>query len=192
MSRAARAAAALVLGALLVGCSDDPRPDIAPAPSPTPTVVEQSPAPSASTPATPAPPAEMSGSGPRAAEAFVRHFWEVANYSQAALDPEPLARLSADGCQGCTGAIEFLRGVIRAGGTIKGGTASVTNLSTERLTSAGRTFFSVTFDVTNTRQVVEGADAEPDQVFPATTVTDRFVVDRTTGTWQVGLWEVLG
>jgi hypothetical protein len=100
-------------------------------------------------------------------------------------------RLSTKTCQGCQGAIAFLRGVFSRGGTITGGDADVSELETERLSGGGKTFFRVTFTVSNTRQVVDEPGKNRDRVFPATSVTDRFVLNRIDGRWRVGVWEVL-
>ncbi len=82
---------ALVVG--LAGCSDDP----APSGSPQPTA-SSSATPSASVPTLPE---AAKGDGPKAAEAFVRHYVDLINYGLATLDSDPLAEASTEDCDGC-------------------------------------------------------------------------------------------
>jgi hypothetical protein len=125
------------------------------------------------------------------AEAFVKYFWRVANYAQAAGDAQAVEALSTEACSGCRGAVDFVRGVYDRGGTIQGGDAEVSDLRVEELSAAGRPLIRVTFTVTNTRQVVDEPGQKRDRVFPAASVTDRFVLNWVNSGWQVGVWEVL-
>ncbi len=81
---------ALAVG--LAGCSDDP----APSGSPQPTA-SSSATPSASVPTLPE---AAKGDGPKAAEAFVRHYVDLINYGLATLDSRPLAEASTEECDG--------------------------------------------------------------------------------------------
>ena len=84
-----------------------------------------------------------------------------------------------------------MRGVYDRGGTIQGGDVEVSDLRVEELSAAGRPLIRVTFTVTNTRQVVDEPGQKRDRVFPAASVTDRFVLNWVNSGWQVGVWEVL-
>jgi hypothetical protein len=185
-----RLVALAALALALSACADDePEPRV----DPTPTVstsTSPTPDPTPTGPVEPTLPPEAKQDSPAGAEAFVAHFWRVANYAQSAYDPEAFARLTNELCEGCRAAIDALREVSRLGGTIEGGIATVDDMRTEALTAGDGTAYRVTFELSTTRQVVRVPDRE-DRVFPASSVTDRFVVDRQKGRWLVGVWEVL-
>jgi hypothetical protein len=96
-------AALLVIGVLsaagMTACTDDD-------PSgPSVTTAGPTPAPTPSVTASP-PTAPKSEPTPKSAEAFVKYFWDVYNYSYATLDSEPLRSLSEPHCDFCSGVIE--------------------------------------------------------------------------------------
>jgi hypothetical protein len=110
------------LGAVLMtGCTPNPA---ASHPSPQPTE-------STSLPGNPSPTATQSAGPPQrpiaadgltlaAAEAFVRHYVELLNYSYSTGDPGPLLAASDPGCVGCKGIGDYVRKVNGANGGLTG------------------------------------------------------------------------
>lgn len=187
------AAVAVALTLLLVGCSDDdptPAPPLTPSES-TRTTPTRTPEPT-DVPTLPTPPAALANEGAVGAEAFTIYFWQVVDYAQQTLDIDALRALTHDDCDGCQGALAFLQGVIDHDGRIQGGDGTVAILDTKQLFAGTRKSVSVTFDLTSTRQIVDAPGRKNDQIFPAATVRNRFVVDKLDGDWRVALWEVLG
>ncbi|WP_341927519.1 DUF6318 family protein [Nocardioides psychrotolerans] len=190
MSRIVRAGVAVVLGALLVGCSDDPRPRMAP-PSASPTVVESptnTPTIEESAPPLPSAATARDASG---AKAFVTHFWDVANYAQATGDTKSLAALGAETCEGCHGAVDFLNDLYRAGGSIEGGEYTIGPITADRLAVEGQdvTVFRCMFETSNTKQVIRQPGRD-DRVLPASTVAATFTLSYQADRWQVDVWDV--
>lgn len=188
-SRTAFAVGLVVPLLVLSGCSsDDPQPKIAPPETTAPT---QTTSPTPSGPVEPTMPAAAKQQSAAGAEAFVAYFWEVANYAQATGDIASLEDLTTSTCEACQGATSFLRGVYRRGGTVTGGESSVSKLRSEKLFAGNKVFYRVTFTVTNTRQRVDEPGGDRDRVYPAASVTDRFVLNRVDGQWRLAIWEVL-
>jgi hypothetical protein len=100
----------------LTACTDDPA-----APNPSSTS-----APSVSTGPTPTstatpPAAPKARPTPKSAEAFVKYFWDVYNYSYQTLDPEPLRSISTPKCNFCLGVIDEIIESKKKGLTNEGG-----------------------------------------------------------------------
>ena len=84
------AIAALALPLLLGGCTDDePDPDVPETSSPSTPTTETS----AAAPVEPTLPPEAEGKGPKAAEAFVRHYYDSVDYAQQTGDTKHLRSL---------------------------------------------------------------------------------------------------
>lgn len=103
MSRIVSAGVAVVLGALLVGCSDDPRPRMAPPPSASPTVVD--------TPSPTETPPEVLGP-----EETVRAWVEARNQTVQNGSSDAVYALSSDDCTTCRDSVEPVAAVYVAGG----------------------------------------------------------------------------
>jgi hypothetical protein len=187
--------AALLAATTLVaaGCSDDdPEPRIDPTPGTSPTG-SASPSPSTARPSVqPSEPPEADNRDLAGAEAFIRYFWDLANYAQSTGDTSTLRRLGSESCGGCNGAFDFIDEVYSAQGTIKGGKYTLGRLVTTELTASGSdaVIFRSTFPTSNTRQVVSRPGEEP-EVYEAATVRARFTLSYKPEGWQVDIWEVL-
>lgn len=112
-ARYAAAAGLVVLSGALVGCSGEAAPQGSPAPS---TSVASS-----ATPTAPTLPAEAKGTSPQAAEAFVRHYVDLINYSLRTLDGKPMLEASAESCELCKGFARIVADVERRNGRFEGG-----------------------------------------------------------------------
>jgi hypothetical protein len=115
------AVTAVALAGLLSGCSQEaaqPRPLPSPTLSPNP-----SPSASASATARPVPPtlpAAARGTSAASAEAFVRHWIAVLNYSAKSGDSGALQGVSAPDCVQCNAIVALIKEVRRGGGVIWG------------------------------------------------------------------------
>ena len=179
--------AALVL---LAGCSgdDEPRPRIAPTDSSS-VASTTAPPPTPTGPVEPTLPAEAAGEDAAAAEAFVRHYWAMADYAQATGDVVAFRRLGAPSCGACTAAADFVQGVYAKGGEISGGETQISRIDSTRLESGGGVSFQVKLVVSNSAQVVDHAGQKQDETFPADRVSANFVVEFAGSGWVVSFWE---
>jgi hypothetical protein len=113
----ARVVVFLAAGGLLLpglaACSDD-APEASPAPSASASASE-------SAPAAPELPAAAKGDGPKAAEAFVRHYVDLINHALETLDHRPLALASTTGCEACQYFTTALRTTKNRNGHYEGG-----------------------------------------------------------------------
>ena len=113
----ALSAAGVLSAAGLAGCTgDDPSPGVSPTISSAPPATSSPPSPTATPPT--APKAEPT---PKSAEAFVKYFWDVYNYSYSTLDPEILRAVSSSTCDFCFGAIDEIEASKEKGLTNEGG-----------------------------------------------------------------------
>jgi hypothetical protein len=181
------AIAALSLPLLLAGCADDePVPKVQePTAAPTP-VASTSASPAA--PVEPTLPPEAEGKGIEAAEAFVRHYFELVDYAQATGDVAALNRISLDECDACRGGADAIRKIYREGGVITGGEHSVEKAEvTGRRAIPGYGFiYYANVRVSHTDQEIEGTKAL-DGDYGSGTNNLRFIVIRTTN-WRVSKW----
>ncbi|MFT4081332.1 MAG: DUF6318 family protein [Nocardioides sp.] len=124
----------LVLSAPVSACGGDPTssgPPTASSATVSP-VVDPTPSPRSSAPASPLPPAMPAAARKHTlvgAKAFTRYFVATANYAIANLDPPALAKLFHPVCAGCKGALAFIRSVKRRGGDIRGSTWSIRSIT---------------------------------------------------------------
>ena len=177
------AAAALVMGGS--ACSDDADPEAAPPDPPTPAVSTTP----ASGPVAPTLPPEAEGDDAAAAEAFVRFYWEMADYAQATGDVSGLGRLAAAECIQCTAGQEFVSDVYARGGEIRGGTTSPTNPKAVALNANDGAAFQVRMKLRTERQVVDLVGEKDDTIHPASTVSMQMVVERAGQRWVVAFWD---
>ena len=102
------------------GCDTNPAPG-----PPTPGALPSDPAPStgrlwqSTPPAAPAMPVAAQGTGPRAAKAFARHYFEVINYAATSGDTEVLKRLASTSCASCTAVTDNIDRIYSAGGHVE-------------------------------------------------------------------------
>ena len=198
MTRArARSYAAALLAAAVVGaatgCSDDPapRPKVAPSSSaassvePTPT-----PEPTPTGPVEPTLPPEAQGEDAAAAEAFVRHYWEMTDYAQSTGDVAGLRRLATDGCTACQAVADSIRDVYRDGGSLEGGGTSLSTFRTVKLRLGSQAGYQVRARVRNAEQTLHYGDGREDRVFPPDTVEASLVVVAADEGFRVTLLEV--
>ncbi|WP_166133880.1 DUF6318 family protein [Nocardioides ochotonae] len=179
------AAAVLVAGA--AACSEDPDPQVAPPDPPTPTVTTTP----ASGPVAPTLPPEAEGDDAAAAEAFVRFYWEMADYAQATGDVSGLKALGAEGCRPCAAGVAFVEEVYDGRGSIRGGETDVSNLSTTKIKVAGDIAYQVRLNIRTTDQDVDrDPGTKKDQFFPGGTVKANFVVRSVDGKWLAEFWEI--
>lgn len=178
------AAVAAVLCLAVAGCSPDEEPGgSSPTVTPTPTATTTDAA-----PAPPELPAAATKKTAAGAEAFVKYYWAVVDYSQANGTTELLASLDTPECNLCRTGLEHLEKVFAAGGLFKVGATRVvavadgvatrneTQYATLQVTTRspkGRTFY--------------GPDDSRNEVQPAR--TDKFAVltlwDASAGAWRI-------
>jgi len=179
------AIAALALPLLLGGCADDePVPKVPGTSSPTSPVTETSTA-----PVEPTLPPEAEGKGPKAAEAFVRYYYDTVNYAQQTCDTKHLRSLGAEFCDACIGGADALDAIYRQGGMITGGEATVdkARVTGVRQFQNDIEIYYLTVTVTNTDQTVSGSQ-DLDGDYPADTVRLRFEVASSDVGFQISKW----
>jgi hypothetical protein len=188
-SRTAFALGVVVLPLVLGGCSgDDPEPKFAPPESTSPTA-SGSPSSTPTGPVEPTMPAAARRHTVAGAQAFVKFYWEMVNYAQATGALEPLVKLSAGNCGACSGGVGFLRKIFTAGGSVRGGEVTVSNLKASKVRAGNHVAWQVLVDVTNTRQFVDLPGTRKDRNYPAGTSSLQFIVDPEQGGWTVGYWD---
>lgn len=182
--------ATLALPLLLGGCTDDdPAPKMPETSSPTSPTTETSTA----APVEPTLPPEAEGKGPKAAEAFVRHYLAVVDYSRLMLDPSYLRKVSSPTCAGCNGLGDLLAKVAKNGGEITGGDQSLDDVQAEKLGLPGDDeAYRATATVQTTEQTINGSGVDGlDGVRQPETLRYGFVLLRSGATWRVSEWDVL-
>nr|WP_246378152.1 DUF6318 family protein [Nocardioides ginsengisegetis] len=123
------------------------------------------------------------------AEAFVKFFWDMANYAQATGKTDGLERLAAPTCQACAAATDFVNALYAKGGHIEGGVYSLMDLESKRLYYRDHVIFRETFRTHNTDQVVF-EPGKKERKFPESTVDVVFTMDFGHSGWKVGVWQV--
>ncbi|MCW2791816.1 MAG: hypothetical protein JWO76_914 [Nocardioides sp.] len=186
--------AALALGVVvpllvLGGCSDDdPEPRIAPTTSTSPSNTG-SPSPTPTGPVEPTMPAAARQHTAAGAKAFVKFYWEMVNYAQVSGVLQPLVRLGDENCGACSGGVDFLRKIFNAGGVVRGGAVTVSNLEAIRVKAGSHVSWRVLADVTNTRQVVDLPGKRKDETYPAGKLSLQLIIDPQPNGWTVGYWD---
>ena len=181
-----------VLGAMsclsvlaLAACAgEEPQPKLAPSPSPS---AAPSPSSSPPEPVEPTMPAAARGTDAAAAEAFVKFYWEMADYAQATGDLEGLRGMGHDHCSACQQALDFLESVAARNGRIRGGETTVAVVTSAPVGDTGERRV-VRFDLTSTRQVVDLPGQAHDEVYPAGTVKAEAIVRSTPDGWLIEYW----
>ena len=126
-----RLTALAVVGALALGvssCGDD-----SPSPAPSTSSAAASPTPTATGPAAPVLPDLATRHDAVGAKAFVKYWFDAANFAIATGDVAPVHAVSTDDCGSCRSLIGSVKRVYAAGGRIEGG-----RLEVDRLEHDGR------------------------------------------------------
>ena len=128
-------------------------------------------------------PPEARGTTPAAAEAFVRHWVEVLNYSGPAGESAALRRISTKACVDCDAIADFIDTVSRGGGRISGrGWTFVSSKSVRRVSSHAAT---VQADIrVNPQTVIVKRGARP-QRFRGGERLKTFHLSSATGMWKL-------
>ncbi|WP_425489423.1 DUF6318 family protein [Nocardioides piscis] len=188
MSFVRRVALTSLAPLLLLGACAEDKPD-PPAAEPTsspPSVTASAAEPSAS--AEPTLPPEAEGTGPEAAEAFVRHYFAVANYAQASGDARGLRSLGTDKCIACQRSAQAVEDIYKRGGQVVGGDATVDDVRVTNPQNGSRpqsTWVEAT--VTNAEQTVSGS-GKLDGTYPAATVRMYFELIPVGDRFRVTQW----
>ena len=188
------ALAALALPLLLAGCADDdPVPKIPDASTPTASVAETADPGDPDDPVEPTLPPEAEGKGNEAAEAFVRYYVAVVDFSRQTMEPERIRALSTAGCTGCEGLSQLIQKVNANGGRIAGGDQQIKEVRAEELGVPGDDeAFRATATVRTTEQTIAGSGVEGlDGVRAPESLRYEFVVLRSGSQWRVSEWDVL-
>ncbi|MCW2791818.1 MAG: hypothetical protein JWO76_916 [Nocardioides sp.] len=170
----------------LGGCSgDDPEPKIAPTTSTSPSDTG-SPSPTPTGPVEPTMPAAAKKQTAAGAEAFVRYYLDIVNFSQSSGDLRTLRRIADRECGACSAGLHFLERTFSEGGEIRGGSASLTR-ATSGLLNTGD--YQVRGDLVSRRQVVDMPGSRRDKVYPGGTITVQFIVSPEDHSWLVAYWD---
>ncbi|WP_162599963.1 DUF6318 family protein [Nocardioides solisilvae] len=178
----ATALVAVSLAVSLTGCSADAEPEVR--------IADPSPSASAGVPPMEAPtlPADVEGTGPRAAEAFVRHYVDLINYSFDTLDTGPLRDVAHRLCLSCDGGADFVDRVRKKGGTLEGGHYSDLRLSADQLAGPPGYDTRVRARMRSSVQQVDGTGTNWDGSVPGGPVVMIFDVVNERGTWMMLDW----
>jgi len=175
----------LALGA----CSgSDPKPKLAD-PSPSSSAPSSPSTTAVSGPIEPTMPAAARGTDAAAAEAFVKFYWEMADYAQATGDLDGLRALGTDACRACQTVLDYLAGIYDHGGSVTGGETTVTGTVATGVDGGPGASYAVRGTVANTRQVIDDPRKRKEQVFPAARVRFQFIAEHRVGGWQIAFWE---
>lgn len=193
---AARAAALMVMGALLLtGCTgggptETPppippyTPPAASRPTPTPTPSE-APAPETVPPERPAAVDEQSVEG---AEATARYFLALYPYTYATGDLTEWQRLSHPDCNFCASVADEVRAETAQGRVSRGGLITVIELTTEAIDDG---FVAITGRVAQQAATVTDADGKVVKESKAEDLSVAIAVEQTGGSWAFRALEVL-
>ena len=187
-SRTALTALSMISALALGACSgDDPEPKLAD-PSPSASLPSSPSTTAVSGPVEPTMPAEARGTDAAAAEAFVKFYWEMADYAQATGDVDGLREISSEACEPCQAGIRAIESVFERDGRLLGGGNTVRILSTSTVGGGDRNAISVVADVTNRKQRLDLPGTVDDREFPASRVTSEFIVEVYRGSWLMSYW----
>ncbi|MCW2791820.1 MAG: hypothetical protein JWO76_918, partial [Nocardioides sp.] len=123
------------------------------------------------------------------AKAFVKFYWDMADYAQASGDLAGLTTLTSENCDACNGGASYLKKVFAKGGHIRGGETTVTIQDASKISAGNHIAFQVKAQVKNTRQVVDYPGKVKDEVYPASTVLAQFIVDPAPGGLKIAYWD---
>lgn len=190
MLRRPATVAAYTLSAVLVaGCGghNDPKPKFAHSSSGEPTASS-----SVSSSAPPSGPPKMPGAAMQhtvaGARAFVKYYWDVANYSQTSLDWHLLSSLGDEHCGGCKGAVDFIKEVAKGHGRISGGSFTLQDVRVDPGQIAGQTWMAVLFRTKATPETVTYPGRRKDERYPGGTDYSHWALKPVPGGWIIDNW----
>jgi hypothetical protein len=181
-------AVACILPLLVAGCSEDePIPQVPEPTASTSPAAEETPA----GPVEPTLPPEAEGDGVEAAEAFVRHYFDVINYAQASGDTDGLRQLGLASCEACAGGANFVESIYGRGGMNRGGEYTVVSseVTGRRRVTDQVSYFYLDVVASHTKQVVTGA-GDLNRTYGAGTATWRFEVVAGPKGFHISEWAV--
>ena len=129
-------------------------------------------------------PPEAKGTDAKAAEAFVRFYWEMVNYAQATGDVDGLAGLGSK-CAACDNGIAFVRDAYDKGGEIRGGDGKPGQFDTVFINRAGEHWAIVDCRVTTSKQTVDLPGTRNDQEFPGGATDIRVYLQPAGAAWTI-------
>jgi hypothetical protein len=189
MTRLRWATVLTTLTLALAACADD---DPEPRDDPTPTVstsTSPTPDPTPTGPVEPTLPPEAHSDNAAGAIAFVKFYWDMADFAQLTGDVDGLMPLATPECKACEGGIQAIQDAYDDGAVMRGGTTTLSRFRTTRVGAQDRRWMQVKFRVTSTRQVVDYPGEQRDVVHQAATVNAQFLLERQAGAWVVTFWE---
>jgi len=122
---------AVLCAGVLVACDDDPEPKVGDPTTAPPSTSSSAPtSPSTTAPTTTAPvmPGEAGQQTDGGAEAFVRFYVDVFNFSQSTGDTTTLAEISDKACAACQAYVSSIDDVFANGGSVDGGELTIGEL----------------------------------------------------------------
>lgn len=183
-SRTALTALSMISVLALGACSgDDPEPKVAD-PSPSATLPSSPSTTPVSGPTEPTMPAAAQGTDAAAAEAFVEFYWEMVNYAQATGDVAGFKALGPD-CATCKRGVESIEETYRAGGTIRGGEGSISDLRVHFLDHPGDPRVIAEFTLTNRAQTVDYPGRSDDLRYEGGKLAYQILLELTPEGWRV-------
>lgn len=179
MKRPVALAAALLA---LSGCGNqDP-------PSPVDPTTPATSAPTKAAPVEPTMPPAAFKNTKDGAVAFARYYWDVVNYAQKTLDTGLLTSLAADTCKGCKGGTDWIDGILRQGGSIKGGLNRVRKVGVPSPARPGHPDWDLSVVLQTSQQVATRPGRHPERYAAGTNYVSMTVRGQN-GTWKVAFLE---
>jgi hypothetical protein len=129
-------------------------------------------------------PPEAKGTDAKAAEAFVKFYWEMVNYAQATGDVHGLQELDSK-CQACDNGVDFVRNAYGNGGEIRGGSGKPGQFKTVFINRGGEQWAVVECRVLTSKQTVDLPGTDNDQHFPGGATNIRVYLQPRAGSWTV-------
>ncbi|MBA2508208.1 MAG: hypothetical protein H0V32_05820 [Nocardioidaceae bacterium] len=190
MSSRAALSAAVVMLAVVVGCSEEDPPASLPSPtspssasSSAPETTTTAPSTSATPTGAPTVPAAAQEQTPDGAAAFVQHYYETLEYSWSVMDSSPLRALGD--CLSCANLAGTIDEVAAAGDHLEGGNIVVKSVEPSSVSADGAT--TVNSLVSSAEQRIVGPDGVTQEVLGQEQPDLQFFFDLT---WTNGGWAV--
>jgi hypothetical protein len=121
----------------------------------------------------------------KSAEAFVRYFWDVYNYTYASMDPQALGAISEPDCNFCTSSISEVARLHEAGTRIEGTEVRVISLSSPPVDDVSRLIVAAVVAQDAGRSVAKDGGTHP---ITGIKQTQSVVAVH----WKNGSWHIRG